>query len=93
VVLDDSQSEILNRFGRMKQLIVEFENEVEPVNLPAGRVVKEEDNKLFIEFDREQISAFDLILSLKEHRGIADISIKEENIETIVTHIYEKGAQ
>jgi ABC-2 type transport system ATP-binding protein len=92
VVLDDSRSEILNHFGRMKQLVVEFENEVEPVDLPAGRVVKEEDNKLFIEFDREQISAFDLILSLKEHKGIADISIKEENIETIVTKIYEKGA-
>jgi ABC-2 type transport system ATP-binding protein len=93
VVLDDSQSAILNRFGRMKQLVVEFEDRIQPVDLPAGRVVKEEENKLWIEFDREQISAFDLILSLKEHTGIADISIKEENIETIVTQIYEKGAR
>ncbi|MFT3890642.1 MAG: ATP-binding cassette domain-containing protein [Anaerolineales bacterium] len=89
VVLDDLRGAILNRFGRMKQLVVEFEEKIEPIQIPVGKVVKEEENKLTIEFDREQISAFDLIVSLKEHKGIADISIKEENIESIVTRIYE----
>jgi ABC-2 type transport system ATP-binding protein len=89
VVLDDSRGAILNRFGRMKQLVVEFDEKTEPIQILAGKVVKEEENKLTIEFDREQISAFDLIVSLKEHKGIADISIKEENIESIVTRIYE----
>ncbi len=42
-------------------------------------------------FDRNQISAFDLILSLKGQEGVRDISIKEENIESIVTQIYENG--
>lgn len=93
VVLDDSQCEILNRFGQMKQLVVEFEDGIQPVNLPTGRVVREEENKLTIEFDREQISAFDLILSLKDQQGILDISIKEENIESIVTRIYEQGTR
>lgn len=93
VVLDDSQREILNRFGRMRQLVVEFENGVRPVELSAGKVVKTEENKLTIEFDREQISAFDLILSLKDQQGILDLSIKEENIESIVTRIYEQGTR
>ncbi len=93
VVLDDSQREILNRFGRMRQLVVEFENGVRSVELTAGKVVKTEENKLTIEFDREQISAFDLILSLKDQQGILDLSIKEENIESIVTRIYEQGAR
>jgi ABC-2 type transport system ATP-binding protein len=93
VVLDDSQREILNRFGRMRQLVVEFENGVRPVELSAGKVVKTEEHKLTIEFDREKISAFDLILSLKDQQGILDLSIKEENIESIVTRIYEQGAR
>lgn len=93
VVLDDSQREILNRFGRMRQLVVEFENGIQPVQLSAGNVVKTDENKLTIEFDREQISAFDLILSLKDQQGILDISIKEENIESIVTRLYEQGAR
>lgn len=91
VVLDDSQREILKRFGRMKQLVFEFENNTPAVNLPEGCSAREEENKLVIEFDREKISAFDLILSLKDQPGILDISIKEENIETIVTRIYEQG--
>jgi len=93
VVLDDSQREILNRFGRMRQLVVEFENGIQPVQLSAGNVVKTDENKLTIEFDREQISAFDLILSLKDQQGILDISIKEENIESIVTRLYEQAAR
>lgn len=93
VVLDDTQAAILNRFGRMKQLVVEFAGGIRPVDLPAGRVVREEENKLTIEFDRDQISAFDLILSLKDQQGILDISIKEENIESIITRIYEQGLQ
>jgi ABC-2 type transport system ATP-binding protein len=93
VVLDDSQREILNRFGRLRQLVVEFAGGVRPVELTAGKVVKTEENKLTIEFDRELISAFDLILSLKDQPGILDISIKEENIESIVTRIYEQGAR
>jgi ABC-2 type transport system ATP-binding protein len=93
VVLDDTRSAILNRFGRIKQLVVEFEDGIRPVQLSAGEVVKEEENTLTIEFDREQISAFDLILSLKDQQGILDIAIKEENIESIVTRIYEQGAR
>jgi ABC-2 type transport system ATP-binding protein len=89
IVLDDSQSEILSRFGRQRLLVVEFENGIANINIPTGRVVKEEENRLWIEFDREQISAFDLIISLREYKGIRDISIKEENIESIVTKIYE----
>jgi len=93
VVLDDSQGAILKRFGRLKQLVVEFAGGIQPVNLPAGQVIKKDETKLTIEFDREQISAFDLILSLKDQPGILDISIKEENIESIVTRLYEQAAQ
>jgi len=91
IVLDASQGEILSRFGRHRLLVVEFENGVTDIDIPAGRVVKEEENRLWIQFDREQISAFDLIVSLRDYQGIRDIAIKEENIESIVTKIYEES--
>jgi ABC-2 type transport system ATP-binding protein len=91
IVLDASQNEILSRFGKQKLLVVEFANGVVDIDIPAGQIVKKEENRLWIEFDREQVSAFDLIVSLREYRGIRDISIKEENIESIVTQIYEDG--
>jgi len=91
IILDATQTEILNRFGKQKTLVIDFEHKVSKLNLPAGKIVKEEGNKLWIEFDREHISAFDLIISLKGQEGIQDISILEENIESIVTQIYEDG--
>lgn len=93
IVLDASQQDILNCFGKQKLLVVEFENGVANLTLPAGKIVKEEENRLWVAFDRDQISAFDLILSLKGQEGVRDISIKEENIESIVTQIYENGVK
>ena len=91
IILDATQTEILNRFGKHKTLIIDFENKVSHITLPKCQIIKEEGNKLYFEFDRDQISALDLILSLKDQEGISDISIKEENIESIVTQIYEDG--
>lgn len=95
VILDASQSEILERFGRHRLLVVEFDREVKNVgiDIPHGEIVREERNKLWIQFDREQVSAFDLIGSLERDKGIIDVSIQEENIESIVTQVYENGLQ
>ena len=56
-------------------------------------VIKEEENKLWIAFDREQISAFDLVRTLGTDQGIKDISIQEPDIESIVAQIYENGLE
>jgi ABC-2 type transport system ATP-binding protein len=91
IILDASQSEIMARFGRQRLLIVEFQEGVRDVSVPHGSVVKVQENKLWIAFDREQISAFDLVGSMGTDKGIKDISIQEADIESIVAHIYENG--
>ena len=91
IILDASQAEILKRFGQQRLLIVEFDGETKKINIPHGTVVREEVNKLWIAFNRDQISAFDLIATLGRDKGIIDVSIKEETIESIVTQIYESG--
>jgi ABC-2 type transport system ATP-binding protein len=93
VVLDEPQDEILRRFGKQRMLVVEFSNGVKNLDIPKGNVVKEEENKLWIEFNRDEVSAFDLIGSLDRDKGIVDVSIKEEDIESIVAQIYETGVQ
>lgn len=93
IVLDAPREEILRRFGRRRRLVIQFENGVQSLNLPRGQVVHEEQNELWIEFDRDQISAFDLIASLDRDKGITDVAIKEENIESIVARIYQNGVK
>jgi ABC-2 type transport system ATP-binding protein len=91
IILDASQSEIMTRFGRQRLLIVEFQEGIQDIHVPYGEVVKENENKLWIAFDREQVSAFDLVGALGTDKGIKDISIQEANIESIVAQIYEHG--
>jgi ABC-2 type transport system ATP-binding protein len=91
IILDATQGEILDQFGRQRLLIVEFEHGIQEFAVPHGEVIKEEENKLWIAFDREQISAFDLVRTLGTDQGIVDISIQEASIESIVARIYERG--
>jgi ABC-2 type transport system ATP-binding protein len=91
IILDATQGEILNQFGRQRLLIVEFEHGTRDVRVPQGQVVKTEESKLWIAFDREQVSAFDLVNALGTDKGIKDISIQEASIESIVAQIYENG--
>jgi len=93
IALDAPREEILRRFGKRRRLVIQFENGVRDLRLPHGQVVQEAENELWVEFDRDQISAFDLIASLERDKGITDVAIKEENIESIVTRLYQDGMQ
>ena len=91
IILDATQREILDQLGRQRLLSVEFEHGIQDLVVPNGEVIKAEGNKLWIAFDRDQISAFDLVRSLGADKGIKDISIQEASIESIVAQIYENG--
>jgi ABC-2 type transport system ATP-binding protein len=91
VALDAPREEMLRRFGKRRRLVIQFENGVRDLRLPCGQVVHAEENELWVEFDRDQTSAFELIASLERDKGISDVAIKEENIESIVARIYQNG--
>ncbi len=94
VILDDTPEAILHTLGQRRTLVVEFEQAAPNFNVPAGlgRIVRREATAVWIEFDRNEISGFDLISALDKHSGIRDVSIKDATIETIVTKIYEERA-
>ena len=94
VILDDSPEAILRQFGQRRLLRVEFDAEAPHLDLTVGhgRVVRREANAVWIEFDRDEISGFDLISSLDKNSGIRDVSLQDATIETIVTKIYEDSA-
>ncbi len=93
IALDAPREEMLRRFGKQRRLVIQFENGVQALRLPHGQVVYEGGNELWVEFDRDRVSAFDLIASLERDKGITDVAIKEETIEAIVARIYQNGMQ
>jgi ABC-2 type transport system ATP-binding protein len=93
IALDAPRAEILSRFGKRRRLVITFENGIPDLRLPYGEVVQEAENELWVEFDRDQVSAFDLIASLERDKGISDVAIKDENIESIVARLYQEGIE
>lgn len=93
IALDAPREEMLRRFGKQRRLVIQFENGVQELRLQHGQVVHEGGNELWVEFDRDRVSAFDLIASLERDKGITDVAIKEETIESIVARIYQNGMQ
>lgn len=93
VILDNMKGEILNKFGNIKTLVIKFNREIKDFNIDEGRVIKTDSNRVWIEFDSENISAFELIRSLENGNGVVDVSIEENNIESIITDIYENAAK
>jgi len=91
IILDAMQSEIFQRFGKQRVLTVEFHDRVPAIQAPAGKIIEQSENKVCIEFNREEISAFDLMAALGKDWPIKDVSIHEENIESIVSRIYQTG--
>jgi ABC-2 type transport system ATP-binding protein len=91
IILDATQPELLQRFGRQRLLSVEFEQGIEDLVVPQGEVVRQEDHRLWIAFDRDETSALHLVRALDTGQGIRDISIQEPSIESIVARIYEHG--
>ncbi len=89
VLIDSSKNEILEEFGKKKVLIIEFDHKIKNLKVNNGEIKKIKDNKAWIEFESDKTSAFNLIRSLDESESIIDVTIKEENIESIITDIYK----
>jgi ABC-2 type transport system ATP-binding protein len=96
VILDAAREAILARFGQQRRLVVEFQGTVGQIDTPYGEIVQQEANKVWIAFNRDEVSAFDLIGALGQGvavngQRIKDITIVESDIESIVSQIYEHG--
>jgi ABC-2 type transport system ATP-binding protein len=96
VILDAAREAILAHFGQQRRLVVEFQGTVGQIDTPYGEIVQQEANKVWIAFNRDEVSAFDLIGALGQGvavngQRIKDITIVESDIESIVSQIHEHG--
>ena len=70
-------------------MTVEFNHTIKDIAVSCGQIERIHDNKVWIQFDRDQISAFDLVMSLDTDNEILDITIDDEDIESIIARIYQ----
>ncbi|MCL6591630.1 MAG: ATP-binding cassette domain-containing protein [Firmicutes bacterium] len=88
IILDTKVSEIIGKIGGINTLIVDFEVEPVQIKIPFVDVTLKENCRWYLSFQREKISASELIAKIMTQSSVSDIFLKEPNIEDIIRDIY-----
>ncbi len=91
VMYDGELSRIKEMFGKDRVLIVDLEGETAGFSIAGAKVIKQEGNRKWLRFSRDEVSASQLINHISERYEIRDLTIKDPEIEVMIRHIYEKG--
>ncbi|MFB6209510.1 MAG: ATP-binding cassette domain-containing protein [Candidatus Nanohaloarchaea archaeon] len=90
-IYDGELDALVNRFTS-RRLILDVRNgEDFDLEMDGIEKVEKEDARIEIVFDREKISASELMREVLEEYDVIDFQIKEPDIEAVVKHIYNEG--
>jgi ABC-2 type transport system ATP-binding protein len=93
ILYDGSIDDLKKRFGGERTLIVELDEGqlAQPLDLPHARITRQEGRRMWLAFDKDLITASELMLQIAQHHTIRDVTVEEPEIEAIVRQIYEQG--
>ena len=90
VIYDGSIEVIKEQYGTHRTLVVEL-CEPETVEVPGATVESREGNVVRLRFDRQTISADQLIRRVADAYNINDVTLEEPDLESIIRRIYVEG--
>jgi ABC-2 type transport system ATP-binding protein len=90
-LLYDGRLAVLNeRFGSKRSLVVDFAEPYPSVAVEGAELVERQGDRAVYAFEREAISASDLIARLSARYRIRDLAVREPEIEDTVRRIYQE---
>lgn len=90
IVADDSLKNLIHNFSPYRQLIVDIDSDIEPVNHKHAEIISVENKRICYRFNMKEITASKLIQDLSKTLSIRDLSVKEPNIEEMVKAFYNE---
>lgn len=78
------------RFGGKRELVVDFAQPYLNVVVEGAEVVEHDNLRATYQFDRQTITASELIGRISAHYRILDLAVREPEIEATVRRIYEE---
>jgi ABC-2 type transport system ATP-binding protein len=91
IIYDGTVEQIKDRYGKSRTLEVEFSRNYSGIKIPGAHIIKEEDNKKWFSFMKNELQVSRLISELTEKYDVVDLTVKEPEIESIIREVYEGG--
>ncbi|HLN61713.1 MAG TPA: ATP-binding cassette domain-containing protein [Symbiobacteriaceae bacterium] len=93
VIYDGPVSQIKERFGKTRTLVVDLEPNGlgSDLAIDGAETAKREGNRFWLRFNRDVVSASQLIARVSEQYAIRDLTVEEPEIEGIISRIYQEG--
>lgn len=93
IVYDGNINQIKEQYGKERVLEVEFEEIHTDLGVTFGQVIKSEGARKWILFNRDQLSAVELVNRLSQRYRVKDFALHETEIENIIKNIYQKRVE
>ncbi len=90
LLFDGSLMDLKTRFGGKRELVVEFAEPYKDVHMPGVELLSQDGIFVSYAFERNDLSASDLIGKLSARFRIRDLEVREPEIEATVRRIYEE---
>ena len=91
IIYDGAIDALKKRYGKTRMLIVDLAQVYSDIQLEGVDLTRRDGNRIWLAFDRDTISASEVIAQLTARYEIQDLTISEPEIEEIVRRIYESG--
>ena len=91
IIYDGGIEALKKRYGKTRMLIVDLAQTYPDIQLENVSLTRREDNRIWLEFDRDTLPASEVIARLAARYEIQDLTISEPEIEEIVRRIYNVG--
>ena len=91
IIYDGGIDALKKRYGKTRMLIVDLAQAYSDIQLERVDLTRRDGNRVWLAFDRDTISASEVIAQLTGRYEIQDLTISEPEIEEIVRRIYELG--
>jgi ABC-2 type transport system ATP-binding protein len=91
LIYDGDLEQIRQRYGKHRTLIVDLTEPISEIKIEGAETVQTEGVRHWLQFNRDELSAAELIRRVSETYPVLDLSIQEPEIEAIIRHIYEEG--
>lgn len=90
LLFDGELDTLRDRFGGKRELVVDFAEPYESVTVAGAEIAAHEDGRATYRFDRDTVTASELIGRLSDRYRISDLAVREPDIEATIRRIYEE---